>query len=172
MKCFAAAGLFIAIGLLGGCASHKDALMLAPVATASGTSPRSLATGSLVVYSAFDPHAHFNGFAYHAYYSDYKIFNATGELLRSVHNDSDMVLEGPVTVALSAGQFRIVARANGHGTITIPVVITAGQTTILHLEGGTSRRTISQLAPSELIRSPEGQIIGWMAGTPDQAQAK
>ena len=172
MKSLTPGALLLAIGCLAGCVSHKEALVPSSVGPAPATSARSDATGSLVVYSAFDPHAHFNAFPYHAYYSDYKIFTQTGELLRTVHNDSGMVLEGPVTVALPAGQFRVLAHANGHGTINIPVVISAGQTTTLHLEGGTSRQAISKMAPGELIRSPRGEIVGWIAGATGQAQAK
>ena len=134
--------LYIAVigGLLSGCTSDRSRLVLDPVG------PRSLQTpainsqnGTLVVYSAYDAGANFNARdPYRPIHSDYKIFSLDGSLLRAVHNDSGTILQDAVPVELPTGKYRVVANANGYGHVTIPVVIEACQTTVLHLEGGGS----------------------------------
>jgi hypothetical protein len=52
-------------------------------------------------------------------------------------NDNGTSWEGPAEVQLPPGKYRVVARANGYGTVTVPVTVAAKQTTTVHLEGGT-----------------------------------
>ena len=87
-----------------------------------------------MVYTAPDPHAHFDGSSYHRYYSDYEVRSEDGALIKKVHNDSGTVVEGPVEVNLPAGKYRVHARANGYGWVTVPVVIEPGKVTTVHLE--------------------------------------
>ena len=129
---------FLAAVLGSGCAFHERGLVLDPVGPAAFTSEPDPSNGSLVVYSALDQAPHFNGVSYHIYYSDYKVLSDEGALLRKIHNDSDSVTEGPVRVKLQPGRYRVFARANGYGWITVPVVIATHQTTTVHLEGGDS----------------------------------
>ena len=154
----------LAIGaLLSGCASDRNRLVLDPVG------PRSLQTpavnsknGTLVVYSAYDAGANFNARdPYRPIHSDYKIFSLDGSLLRAVHNDSGTILQDPAPVELPAGKYRVVANANGYGRVTIPVVIEAHQTTVLHLEGGGSWPNEAEFNQTNAVRLPDGQIVGW-----------
>jgi hypothetical protein len=96
--------------------------------------------------------------------TDYKVFSDDGNLVRTVHNDSETMLEGPVLVELPAGNYRVVARANGYGSVTVPVVIMTKRTTTVHLEGGASWPDQAALMHSNPVRLPDGQIIGWRAG--------
>jgi hypothetical protein len=121
--------------LAAGCAS-SDRLLLDPVGPAPVLHSAIRTNGSLVVFSSFDPNAHFNGYAYRRYYTDYKILTSNGKLLRTVLNDNGVLMEGPREVALPPGEYRVVARVSGHGLVTVPVVITADQVTTVHLEGG------------------------------------
>ena len=87
-----------------------------------------------------------------------------GKFLQAVHNDSGTMLQEAVPVELPPGKYRVVASANGYGHVTIPVVIKAGQTTMLHLEGGGSWPNESAFNQTNAVRLPDGQIIGWRAG--------
>jgi hypothetical protein len=123
-----------------------------------------LTNGTLVVYSAFRRNADFNALdPNRPEYSDYKIFDTDGKLLQRVHNNSGTILQDAVPVELSPGKYNVVARANGYGYVTIPVMIVAQQDTILHLEGGGFWPNESAFNQTNAVRLPDGQIVGWKA---------
>jgi hypothetical protein len=165
MRTFLALSAMIAGAFLPGCATGKNGLVLDTV----GPTPSEIAgapstNGTLVVYSADEVNADFNSRdPYRPEYSDYKIYNADGKFLRRVHNDSGTILQGPVSVELPTGKYRIVARANGYGYITVPTVVGANQTTILHLEGGGAWPDTSAFNQTNAVRLPDGRIVGWRA---------
>ncbi len=156
-----AAGLISS--LLVGCASTKpvvlDAIGPAPSATESqGTH------GSLVVFSAFDPTADLNRSPYRRRYTDYQVRSAEGEhLIQLVNNNRETLLNSPPAVELPVGSYRVVARANGYGPVTVPVVIKAGQITTVHLEGSVWWPRSSPIFQSDPVRLPKGEIVGWRA---------
>jgi len=129
--------LLAAVLMTSGCASPKGGLVLAPVGPPSLPPAVDSSLGSLVVFSALDSQPHFNGFPYRHYYTDYKILSDDGKLAQKVRNDNGTSWEGPAEVQLPPGKYRVVARANGYGTVTVPVTVAAKQTTTVHLEGGT-----------------------------------
>jgi hypothetical protein len=165
MKTYFTLTAILAVALLSGCATGKNGLALDtvgpppfPPAAASST----LTTGTLVVYSAFRRNADFNALdPNRPEYSDYKIFTSDGNLLQKVHNNSGTVLQDAVAVELPPGKYNVVARANGYGYVTIPVLIVARQKTILHLEGGGSWPDESAFNQTNAVRLPDGQIVGW-----------
>jgi hypothetical protein len=114
-----------------------------------------------VVFSAFDPQARFNGYPYRRYYTSYKIFSPDGQLLQTVQNDNGTLAEGPREVALPPGTYRVIARANGRGFVTVPVVIVPDRVTTVHLEGAAAWSEKSPLARSNPVRLPDGEIVGW-----------
>jgi len=64
---------------------------------------------------------------------------------------------------LPAGTYRVVARANGYGIVTVPVVIEKNQVTTVHLEGGGSWENEVARSQSDAVRLPDGRIVGWRA---------
>jgi hypothetical protein len=56
--------------------------------------------------------------------------------LETVHNRSDSPLDGPREVGLPPGNYRVKARANGYGTVSVPVKIEPHRTTRIHLDDG------------------------------------
>jgi hypothetical protein len=157
----------VAGALLSGCATGKNGLALDTVgpplpqpAAASSTN------GALVVYSAYEVNADFNARdPNRPEYSDYRIFTTNGKLLQRVHNNSGTILQDPVSVELQPGKYNVIARANGYGYVTIPIIIEAQQTTTLHLEGGDSWPDESAFNQTNAVRLPDGQIIGWKVAT-------
>ena len=152
---------------LSGCASDRDRLVLDPVGPGSPQRlPASSSAGTLIVYSAYDTGANWNGrdpdLPKH---SDYKIFSRDGNLLRAVHNDADAILLAPAPVKLPAGKYRVVANANGYGRVTVPLVIQAHQVTVLHLEGGGVWSGEANFNQTNTVRLPDGQIVGWRAAS-------
>jgi hypothetical protein len=96
-------------------------------------------------------------------HTDYEIFSEDGKRLRRVHNDSDTMLAGPIRVELPSGTFRVVARANRFGYVTVPVIIRGGKTTVVHLEGGGSWRDRDEMIRVGAVRLPDGRVVGWKA---------
>jgi len=163
MKLLVTTGLLATVALLSGCASQRLALVLDPVGPAPVPAGVAGSSGTLMVFSAFRQGANFNGPPYRRQYTDYKILSPTGKLLQWVRNDSGTMMEAPKKVELPVGTYRVVARANGYGEVTVPVVIRPNQVTTVHLEGSPSWPNRSQLAASNPVCLPDGEIAGWRA---------
>jgi hypothetical protein len=158
--------LFVVAGagiLLASCATSNHALVLEGVGPGPDAVSRSAATtGTLVVYSAYEVNADFNARdPRRPEYSDYRIFSADGQLPRRIHNNSGTMLQRPQRVDLPAGSYRVAAQANGYGRVTVPVIISAGRDTLLHLEGGFSWPAQSGFNQTNAVRLPDGEIVGW-----------
>jgi hypothetical protein len=167
MKTFFTLIAIAAGALLSGCATGKNGLALD---TVGPPLPQPTATisnnGTLVVYSAYEVNADFNARdPNRPEYSDYKILTTDGKLLQRVHNNSGTILQDAVPVALPPGKYNVVARANGYGYVTVPVMIVAQQNTILHLEGGGSWPDESAFNQTNAVRLPDGLIVGWKAAS-------
>jgi len=149
----------IAALLLAGCASERQ-IVLAPVGPPPAAPVQGL-EGSLVVYSAAGRNARFSSFPYRVVYSDYELRSRDGKFLQSIRNDTETSVSGPKHIALPPGEYQVFARANGYGYVIVPVVIRPHQTTTVHLEGG--GWTSDSPAPSDSIRLPGGEVVGWNA---------
>jgi hypothetical protein len=162
MKTFLIFNLVAAGVLLAGCATVESGLTLDTVGPVSAQPAASGSTnGTLVVYSAYKINADFNSpDPYRREYSDYRIFTTGGKLLLRVRNNSGTVLQNPASVELPSGEYRVLARVNGYGHVTIPVIIAAGQNTVLHLNSADSWPDESAINPSNAVRMPDGQIVG------------
>src|SRR5262249_40931277 len=114
--------IVVAALLFSGCAFHRPELVLDPIGPPAGQPIGGGSKGSLRVFSAFDPAPDFNGLPYRPRYSSYTIFTADGRLVQTVTN-RNLQRESPETIDLPAGAYRLQARANGYGMITVPVVI-------------------------------------------------
>jgi hypothetical protein len=166
MKSLSVSMMLAPVILQLGCASNGGGLVLDPVGPPPIQSATVGSKGSLLVYSAFDVHADFTGTdPDRQRYTDYRIFSEDGTLLKVVHNDTRSLLEGPVEVGLSPGTYRIAARANGYGVVTLPVVIAPHRITTVHLEGGGSWSNKGAFSQKNAVRLPDGQIVGWRADT-------
>ena len=166
MKLYSTANLLVATALVGECVSQQRGMVLDPIGPPGLQSPGAGSNGTLVVFSAFDAHADFNDLPCLRHYADYKVTCQDGKLMQTVHNDSGTLSERPRRVQLPAGAYSVVARANGYGVVPVPVVIRADQVTTVHLEGSPSWQNRSQLAQSNPVRLPDGEIAGWRA-SPD-----
>ena len=160
----AMAACALLLAMVAGCASPKPGLVLDPIGPGPAQASAEQAMGSLVVFSAFDPFPDLNRTPYRRRFTDYQIFSTDGErLIRSVHNNRETLVNNPPPVELPSGSYRVVARANGYGLVTIPVVIQAGQRTTVHLEGSVWWPRSSPIFDSDPVRLPKGEIAGWRA---------
>jgi hypothetical protein len=151
------------IPLFSGCVTRTPH----PVTDAVGPVPSAVQTtastnGILLVYSAYKRNADFDSSdSRRAEHSDYRILSANGELVRKVHNITPTAVQDAVPVELPPGNYQVVARANGYGYLTIPVLIEKQRSTVLHLEGGGFWPDESSFNETNSVRLPDGQIIGW-----------
>ncbi len=167
MKVFFTSISILTVAVLSGCATGKNGLVLDPVGpTPDQPAAVSSTNGMLVVYSAYEVNAEFYARdPNNPEYSDYKIFTDDGRLLQKVHNNDGTILQGPVSVELPSGKYRIKAQSNGYGYLSVPIVIVAQQNTILHLEGGGFWPNESAFNQTNAVRLPDGVVIGWKATT-------
>jgi hypothetical protein len=156
--------------LLAGCISQRPEVVLDPIGPPSPPLAGSGSSGTLVVYSAFDPHADFNDLPYQRHYTDYRIVSADGSAQQTIHNTNGLSLDGPRSLELPVGSYQVMARANGYGLVTVPVVIRPNQTTTVHLEGNPSSSNNAALAKSNPVRLPDGSIAGWRASPDNPAK--
>ena len=170
MRLTGAIGILATTALLAGCASRGPALVLAPIGPAPFPRAPAGSTGTLEVFSAFEQGADFNSQLYRRRYTDYRIFSADDKLMQTVRNDAGTLVEAPKQVKLPVGAYRVVARANGYGEVTVPVVIRADQVTTVHLEGGPSWPNRRQLTESNPVRLPDGEIAGWRASADNRPE--
>ena len=143
---FMACGL---AGLLSGCATHDQS---AALNNGNG------ADGMLMVYSAYAVNADFNRRdTERPEYSGYNIYQADGRLWQFIRNSSDTIMQEPQRVELPSGDYRIVARVNGHGLETIPVTIESRRKTVLYLNG----KPLPADNQAAAVHAIDGQIVGW-----------
>jgi hypothetical protein len=88
-----------------------------------------LSQGYLTVYSATDQFDD-GGVLYYAH-SSYSIYTTDGKVFKNVENHISRSDEIPALVMLSTGSYTIEARSESHGYVRVPIVITAGQRTVV-----------------------------------------
>jgi hypothetical protein len=70
--------------------------------------------------------------------------------------------ESPMVVVLPQGNYKVLARADGYGRITVPVVINGGKLTEVNLETWNRKKTpVSNEAA--VVQLPNGYVVGWRA---------
>lgn len=92
-------------------------------------------------------------------HTDYEIDMPDGRFFDSVSNSS----EEPTRATLPTGAYTVVAQSDTSGTVSVPILIESGQTTVLHLEREGDWQEASAVRNSDLVRLPNGQPIGFRA---------
>jgi len=112
--------------------------------------------GELVVYSATYVTAS-NQSLYPAH-SDYTLSDQSGHPY-DIHNRAGLFGSDPAQVHLLPGRYEVKALRTDGGYVVVPVLIEAGEKTVLDLDG----TTMPQQAANDVVRLPDGQVIGWRA---------
>jgi len=113
-------------------AGGKDPLSPSPVRPGNLDYRIELPQGYLKVYTATDEFDD-GGVPYYAH-SSYTIYTTDGKVFKNVENHISRSDEIPEVVALPAGAYMIEARSERDGYVRVPVVIKAGQRTIVDLD--------------------------------------
>ncbi len=146
--------VLVTLLISAGCAQVQPLVLDEPIGPLTWKPDTSL--GSLVVYT--DTEASSLNPPDYVPRSDYKLYTAGNEFLRTVNNRSHSYWRDPVTVALPVGRYTVIARVAHFGHVTVPVVIQGGRTTVVDL----TREVLSRAtaANGDWVRLPNGQVIG------------
>lgn len=157
--------------LFSGCATPQTSLVLTPIGPVSSarTGPFGEETGSLLVFSAAE-HRLDGGIDYYPH-TPYTIYTPEGKRVKGVQNHVGPADQKPMTIHLPAGRYVVYAIAEGQGRVTVPVVIVASRTTVVHLEGK-GLPEAAELPATEVVRLPDGRAAGRRAPEPVQPKTK
>lgn len=146
-----------------GCAFNREVVITEPVGPLPQSSHVPSTNGDLVVYTAFEA-TDATGFAYEHVqpHTPYDIYALDGTLVKYVRNYPGGLLDDPEAVSLPAGNYKVFAKANGYARVVLPVVIVARRTTVVHLDSS-GFNLAKQNPNANLVKLPDGQIIGWLA---------
>jgi hypothetical protein len=156
--------LLLGIGLVStwvGCSSTPVALtMVGPEPTSQKTQivKGDGAAGCLQVFSDTKAHSIGSDLTYYRHMS-YNIYDRAGKRVKYVPNHIGVTDEKPSLVTLPQGNYKVVAESSAYGRVTVPVVIQADKTTVLHLDRGW--RPASNISSNEVVRFPDGEAVGW-----------
>ena len=93
-------------------------------------------------------------------YTDYDVRALDGSLFKDVVNGEDE----PVRVMLPKGRYIVAAESDSAGTISVPVAIETGRSTIVHLETEQdAKKAFAGIDSNDVVQLPNGQPIGFRA---------
>ena len=117
--------------------------------------------GYLQVFSATEKSSAVasDDYTYFNLHSGYDINDASGKSVKFVPNHASNMDEWPDEVRLPAGNYNIVAESACCGLVTVPVIIQAGKTTVVHLDR--NWWPPSNTPTNQLVYLPDGETVGW-----------
>lgn len=160
--------LSVVCAFLAGCAGMKSGLVLDTVGPIPGSSaPSTTGQGTLIVYSAYQVNANFESQnPTRRQHSDYKLLDQDKKPLERIHNVTGDIIQDALPVNLAPGKYFVVARSNGYGIVTVPVIIAADRKTVLHLDNGNRWPNGTAIDASDAVQLPDGEIVGWRDTSP------
>lgn len=161
---------------LVGCASAAPVAVVGPVGPARTACAKASGRSSLQVYSArvrapvdvnkeeflWNNDFGKNDFLYELAHSDYTICTWDGKVLQHVRNARNLDDPEPAVVPLPPGQYEVKAKASDDGVVTIPVVVEAGELTMVNLQRG-ENPVVDSVAKANAVLLGGYRIVGWQA---------
>jgi hypothetical protein len=178
---------FFILALLGaaGCASPSQVSRLPGVGPAPSLAAPNAGVGFLQVYSARERiPANINGeefvwnndygrneFLYGSAHTDYSLYSQDGQLLLQVANATERNDANPTRLELAPGTYEVKAEAADFdgvvSTVTVPVCVTPGLTTLVLLDGSGDFRAAR--AGGQWVRLANGSVVGWPCSDSEMA---
>jgi hypothetical protein len=162
---------WLVFGMIPGLVSCATSRPLALGTVGPGASKRvePIPTGFLKVYSAAEDHK--DGDVHYYPHSGYQIYSMDGKPVKKVTNAISIHDEDPTLVEIPAGNHTILARAEHYGMVKVGIVIEPGQLTIVQLEHNNALRYDFSKTNANLVRLPNGSVVGWRAERSQQTNA-
>lgn len=156
------------ISMLTGCSSTP--VVLDPVGPPPPGAVAPLREGYLKVYTATETHPDGDNTYYYPHTS-YHVFTPDGKQFKWVQNHIGTMDESPTVVKLPAGNYKVLAEADGFGRVTVPVVIKWGKLTEVNLETWGRKKT-PVTNEAAVVQLPNGYVVGWRAEQPTETESK
>jgi hypothetical protein len=164
-----AAFLVCLVGLaaMTGCSIRAPLVVQNRVGPQRPHPPRRRTDGDLVVYSA--RHAATYAQSEYPVHTEYTIATPDDKVIERVANQAGPFSADPAKVHLPPGEYHVKALAERGGFVVVPVVIEAGKTTVVDLDGEALPQNAVEHADAdadaagEWVRLPDGHVVGWQA---------
>ena len=157
----------IATGLLAawltGCASPRGQLVLDPVGPQNPRGSVSRGNGMLQVFSQTEQRN--SGGNLYIVHTPYWVYSTNGIKVRAVENHVGYTDQAPMRVLLPAGEYRVIARAECYGLVTVPTIVEGNRVTQIFLDGAGLPGARGEDS-SKLVFLPGGPAIGFRAAPP------
>ena len=156
--------LLIVVGLLPlmtSCASSGGPLALGPVGPETSKYIETPSTGYLKVYSATEDHN--NGDTHYFPHTSYSVYSEDGKIVKKVANAISIHDEDPALAEVPAGTYTVLAESEYYGMVKVKVVIEPGKLTTVNLEYNKPSPRDASKSNNDLVRLPNGSIVGWRA---------
>ena len=158
------------LSLMISCAGSGGPLVLGPVGPETSrhteTTPP---TGYLKVYSTTEDHN--DGDVHYFPHTSYSVYSEDGKIVRKVANAISVHDEDPTLAQLPAGAYTVLAESEYYGMVKVKVVIEHGKLTMVNLEYNKVSPSGPSKGNNDLVRLPNGSIVGWRAERSTQANA-
>jgi hypothetical protein len=151
------------------CASTRGPLVLGPVGPDEQTIGRPPLTGYLKVYTATEHHN--DGDTYYYPHSEYSIYSPDNKLVKRVANAISIHDEEPELVELPAGAYILLAPSESYGMVRVKAIVQPGEQTSVNLEDQTPPAHLTSTEAGNLVRLPNGSVVGTRATEPGSAIA-
>jgi len=116
--------------------------------------------GTLIVYSDTES---LNGDPEYLVHTNYTVLTSEGALVLEVDNHNSTVDIHPTPIALPAGRYKVIAKNQRYGDVSLVAVIQPGRETVIDLNEDMLPVRSARAGNAEAddwVRLPSGQIIG------------
>jgi hypothetical protein len=149
----------VGLAVMAGCATRAPLVVRNPVGPERPLPRRPRTDGDLLVYSAL----RVGTYAQSEYpvHTDYVISTQDDRIIERVANQAGSFDANPARVPLAPGKYHVKALVERGGYVIVPVVVEAGKTTVVALDGEALSQNLA--ANDDLVRLPDGRVVGWRA---------
>jgi hypothetical protein len=158
-----------ALPLLASCANSGNPLVVGPIGPEISKRIEAAPTGYLKVYSATEDHN--DGDVHYFPHTNYSVYLEDGKLVKKVINAIGVHDEDPALSQFPASTYTVLAESEDYGTVKVKVVIEPGKLTTVNLEYNKQPPSGPSKGNNDLVRLPNGSIVGWRAEGSTQANA-
>jgi hypothetical protein len=159
----------VGLAAMTGCSMRAPLVVQNPVGPQRLHPPRRRTDGDLVVYSG--RHAATYAQSEYPVHTEYTIATPDDKVIERVANQTGPFSADPEKVHLAPGKYHVKALAERGGFVVVPVVIEAGKTTVVDLDGealpqsedADAHGDADADAAGEWVRLPDGHVVGWRA---------
>jgi len=155
--------------VLVSCAATRGPLALGPVGPDTSGRVEAIPTGYLKVYSATEDHN--DGDVHYFPHTGYTVYSDDGKIVKKVANAIGVHDEDPTLAEVPAGTYTVLAESEYYGMVKVKVVIEPGKLTTVNLEYNKPSQRDPSKSNNDLVRLPNGSVVGWRAEGSPQANA-